>query len=61
METNIIKKKESKNIEIRLIKNTFSNDNYNFSVVTFSKKYNIETGRKVFDTELTALNYYKKS
>jgi len=52
-----IKSKETENIRLTLIKNIIK-DMTNFSVITFSKKYNLEVGRDVFDTERKALNYF---
>ncbi len=59
MEARLIKSKETKNIKIFLVKNII-NKEYNFSVITYSKLHNIETGRKVFDTERRALNFFNK-
>jgi len=57
METKEIKSKETENIRITLVKNTIK-EYSNFSVITFSKKHNLEVGRDVFDTERKALNYF---
>jgi len=57
MKTKEIKSKETENIRLTLIKNIIK-DMTNFSVITFSKKYNLEVGRDVFDTERKALNYF---
>ena len=60
METKEIKSKETKNIRITLVKNIIK-DMVNFSVITFSKKHNLEVGRDVFDTLRKAENYYRRA
>lgn len=60
MKTEKIKSKETKNIRLTLMKNIFNDGDFNFSVLAFSKKHNIETGSIVFDTKRKALNYFNK-
>ena len=57
MEQEILNEKETKNLKVSLIKNTIRKE-VNFSIVSFSKKHNMELSREVFDTLRKANNKY---
>lgn len=60
MEIKELKREETKGFKVVLLKNTFSNKDFNFSVVTFLKKNNMELSRAVFDTLRKAENNFKR-
>jgi len=60
METKIIRKMEGEFIVYSLYKNTFKDGDFNFNVIEFSKKHDLELSNDVFDTLRKANNYLKR-